>query len=218
MFWSHRQSLQARGHYRRTSCDFLLCLCVLNLPGRSSWLREDDVFVWREYWPGWTMEAFCGSGLCSAASRRCASHISTRFPRWEHRRLRVQITQTVSGLPCTPAVWKSAPLPRQQGEWLFQKEHLVIFFNPLQLEIRSTVIKLQFLWLPTFAPAAVSEALAAHIHSQGSPTPPVLGGSVLLLHPQYQACKCALPSSLWRSRPVAIFLCFLYRIKHFAYM
>lgn len=80
----------------------------------------------------------------------------------------------------------------------FQKEHLVIFFNPLQLEIRSTVIKLQFLWLPTFAPAAVSEALALHIHSQ-LPHLLLLGDSVLLLHPQYQACKCAPLSSLCRS-------------------
>lgn len=49
----------------------------------------------------------------------------------------------------------------------FQKEHLVIFFNPLQLEIRNTIIKLQLLWLPTFVPAAaVSEALALHIQSQ----------------------------------------------------
>lgn len=47
------------------------------------------------------------------------------------------------------------------------------------------------------------------------PHPPVLGVSVLLLHPQYQACKCALLSSLWGSSRVAIFLCSSYRIKHF---
>lgn len=47
----------------------------------------------------------------------------------------------------------------------FGKEHLVIFFNPLQLEIQSAVIKLQFLWLPTFAPEAVSEGLALHIQT-----------------------------------------------------
>lgn len=47
----------------------------------------------------------------------------------------------------------------------FGKEHLVIFFNPLQLEIQSAVIKLQFLWLPTFAPEAVSEGFALHIQT-----------------------------------------------------
>lgn len=54
----------------------------------------------------------------------------------------------------------------------FQKEHLVIFFNPLQLEIQNTIIKLQLLWLPTFVPAAVSDALALHIQSQLPPPPP----------------------------------------------
>lgn len=47
----------------------------------------------------------------------------------------------------------------------FGKEHLVIFFNPLQLEIQSAVIKLQFLWLPTFAPEAVSEGFTLHIQT-----------------------------------------------------
>lgn len=167
LFRSGRRSLQAGGHYHQTSCDVLLCPFVLILlaPSRGWCVCGSERPV--QVGPRWVSVV-----QASVARRRWASQISTRFPWREHRRLRVQITQTVSGLPCAPAVWKSAPLPRQQGEWLFQKEHLVIFFNPLQLEIRSAVIKLQFLWLPTFAPAAVSEALAAHIHSQPSPTPP----------------------------------------------
>lgn len=54
----------------------------------------------------------------------------------------------------------------------FGKEHLVIYFNPVQLEIQSAVIKLQFLWLPTFAPEAVSEVFTLHIqaHFPTSPT------------------------------------------------
>ncbi len=85
----------------------------------------------------------------------------------------------------------------------FQKEHLVIFFNPLQLEIHNTIIKLQLLWLPTFVPAAVSEALA--LHNPPTPHPFILGDSVLLLHPQYHACKRALLSSLCKSSRPRVF-------------
>lgn len=84
--------------------------------------------------------------------------------------LRVQITLTDSGQPRTWLYEKSALLPRQRRERLFQKEHLVIFFNPLQLEIRNTIIKLQLLWLPTFAPATFSEALALLLHQHPPPT------------------------------------------------
>lgn len=48
----------------------------------------------------------------------------------------------------------------------FGKEHLVIFFNPVQLEIQGAVIKLQFLWLPTFAAEAVSEVFTLRIQAQ----------------------------------------------------
>lgn len=72
--------------------------------------------------------------------------------------LRVQITLTHSGLP---RAWlyenQRCYLGNQRGK-AFQKEQLVIFFNPLQLEIRNAVIKVQLLWLPTFVPAAVAEA------------------------------------------------------------
>lgn len=77
----------------------------------------------------------------------------------------VQITQTDSGLPHAYRMKIGAVTQVTEG-MAFQKERLVIFFNPPQLEIQSTVIKLQFLWLPTFAPEAVSEVFALHIHGQ----------------------------------------------------
>lgn len=76
----------------------------------------------------------------------------------------VQITPTDSGPPRAPP-YENRRRYLGNGKWLLEKEHLVIFFNPLQLEIQSAVIKLQFLWLPTFAPEAVSEVFALHIQS-----------------------------------------------------
>lgn len=78
----------------------------------------------------------------------------------------VQITPTDSGPPRVLLYENRRCYLGNGGGMAFQKEHLVIFFNPLQLEIQSTVIKLQFLWLPTFAPAAVSATLSLHIHNQ----------------------------------------------------
>lgn len=116
--------------------------------------------------------------------------------------LSVQITLTDSGLLCTRLYENRRCCLGDRGEKAFQKEHLVIFFNPLQLEIRYTIIKLQLLWLPTFAPAAV---FTLHIQSQFPPPPPLpplllFWDSVLLLHARYHACKCALLGSLCRSR------------------
>lgn len=88
------------------------------------------------------------------AGLSCFSHL----PMMECELLRVQITLTHSGLP---RAWlyenQRCYLGNQRGK-AFQKEQLVIFFNPLQLEIRNAVIKVQLLWLPTFVPAAVAEA------------------------------------------------------------
>lgn len=122
-------------------------------------------------------------------------------PVMECELLSVQITLTDSGLLCARLYENRRCCLGDRGEKAFQKEHLVIFFNPLQLEIRYTIIKLQLLWLPTFAPAAVftlhiQSQFPLHLHS------PLLlfGDSVLLLHPRYHACKCALLGSLCRSR------------------
>lgn len=59
--------------------------------------------------------------------------------------LRVQIMPTDSGLATPYENW-CRYRGNGGGGVAFQKEHLVIFFNPLQLEIQSTVIKLQLLW------------------------------------------------------------------------
>lgn len=104
----------------------------------------------------------------------------------------------------------------------FQKEHLVIFFNPLQLESHSTIIKLQLLWLPTFVPAAASEALALHIQSQpptstSSPPPPPFRGFCFIAActiSGLQMCSAQLALQQQPTRNVLLKSLIAFRIKH----
>lgn len=93
---------------------------------------------------------------------------------------RVQITLTVSGpAPCL-AIWKSCTVTlATEGERLFKREHLVISFNPLQLEIGTLLLNCscygyQRLYRQPFQGLFLS--------SHSSLPPALWEGSVLLLH------------------------------------
>lgn len=93
---------------------------------------------------------------------------------------RVQITLTVSGpAPCL-AIWKSCTVTlATEGERLFKREHLVISFNPLQLEIGTLLLNCScYGYQRSYRQPFQGLFLSSH-----SSLPPFLWeGSVLLLH------------------------------------
>lgn len=110
----------------------------------------------------------------------------------------VQITLTDSGPPLRSPVWKLAVLPRQQRERLFKRN--ILSFSLIHCSWRFGTLLLncscygyQHLYQQPLERRSPCISRASFPHRR------LLGDSVLLLHPQYQTCKCARLSLLCRS-------------------
>lgn len=138
-----------------------------------------------------------------------------RFPQGLHDGLRASLgANHADRFWAAPhsAVWKSVLLPRQQRERLFKRN--ILSFSLIHCSWRFRTLLLN---CSCYSYQHLYQQLSACIQRLLPPLLPptpnlvLLGDSVLLLHSQYEACKCALLSSLCRSsQPEIIFLWNLY--------